>query len=359
MVQATRLPAAATARRVHIDTLRALACIALVSYHVVGANPAQGMELPADHWLAQLNQTFIDMRMPLFSFLSGCVFLSLERLMRRPAHVLQSKARRLLLPMVSVGLLFWLVRALIGQEQAPVLSLLILPYAHFWFLQATFLVMACFLLLYALLPVRSTTLAAGLLVAGACFWSFGPRPPVNLFSCIQAAYLMPFFMLGYLCAYGQILGRLRTVISPLAAFAILLLLIGTGYLLAAGHIQFAHGVERRVVSILIGLIFCSCLLLLAPRNALLAQLGGYSYTIYLFHVFFTAGMSDTLSIISQNIPAAVVWGAAVTAGLVGPILIHQILTRYDALAALFLGTRLPVRQNSAAAVAHSGAAQRA
>lgn len=348
-----------TDRAAHLETLRALACIALVSYHVTGATPRTGMELPLDHWLAQLNGTFIDMRMPLFSFLSGCVFISLERLTRSPAQMLLSKTRRLLVPMFSVGLLFWTANMMMGRAHPPVLDLLFLPYAHFWFLQATFLIMVCFLLLYAVLPGRSTVLAAALMVFGALAWLIGPRPPTNVFSVIQAAYLMPFFMLGYLCTHSRLLTRLQTVVSPMAALALLIALIGLGYALAAGYINIADQVDRRALTLIIGATFCLSLLILSPRNAVLARFGSYSYTIYLFHVFFTAGSFEVLGALMPHSPDVLVWIVGIGAGILGPIALHQALMRQTLLSALFLGLKLTGLPHRQPAVAHSSAAQRA
>ncbi|MFK7942825.1 MAG: acyltransferase family protein [Paracoccaceae bacterium] len=360
MTQHASSPVHRSARAAHLDTLRALACIALVSYHVVGHTSRTGMELNADHWLVLFNDTFVDMRMPLFSFLSGCVFLSLEQLTRSPGQLLLSKARRLLVPMLSVGLLFWSANMLIGQQQPHVLSLFVLPYAHFWFLQATFLIMVCFLLLYAILPVRSTTLALGLLGVGMLVWVAGLHPPVNVFSVIQAAYLMPFFMLGYLCAHSTLLPRLRAVLSPLTAITVLLILVGFGHALATSHMEMASLVDRRAVTIGIGMLFCVSLLVIAPRHPALAQLGGYSYTIYLFHVFFTAGSFEILGQIAPATPDAAVWVVGLVLGLAGPIILHRVLMQNDLLAALFLGLKLNPRSiQRTPAVAQTGAEQRA
>lgn len=356
---ASSSPTNSSPRAEHLDTLRAIACLALVSYHVVGNTPHKGMELSVEHWLVQFNGTFIDMRMPLFSFLSGCVFLSLERLTRSPAQLLLSKMRRLLVPMLSVGVLFWAANMMMGQGQPPVLSLLVLPYAHFWFLQATFVIMICFLLLYAVLPMRSTTLAIVLMGLGALAWVAGPRPPVNVFSIVQAAYLLPFFMLGYLCAHSTLLPRLRAVLTPTTALAVLVILIGFGHALANGDMHFSSPLDRRTATIVIGMLFCVSLLVLAPRHPALARIGGYSYTIYLFHVFFTAGSFKLLSKLTPAAPEALVWSAGLAVGLVGPIVVHHVLMRSDLLAALFLGLRLNKAAPRLPAVARNGAAQRA
>ena len=346
-----------SARDPSIDTLRALACIALVSYHVVGYTSASGMELPADHWLVVLNATFGDMRMPLFSFLSGYVFVSLEALTRPLGQLLLSKMRRLLLPLFSVGVLFWLANTGMGRAQPPLTSLLYLPYAHFWFLQATFVILASFLLLRAIWPGHSTTLACALMVFTALIWVTGPRASVNIFSINLTAYLMPFFMLGYLCAHGQVLRVLRAHVSRTLAAVMILLLLGVGTGLAAGWIGPPGPAARHALTLLIGAVYCLSLLVLAPRHEGLARIGSYSYTIYLFHVFFTAGSFESLRLLVPNLPEALVWLLGLAAGLAGPILLHHAVMRSAVLPTLLLG--LNTRRGITRPVAPSGRAPNA
>lgn len=350
-------------RSASLETLRALACIALVSYHVVGGSSTAGMEVPSEHWLAQINGTFIDMRMPLFSFLSGCVFISLERLTRSPGHVALSKARRLLVPLLSVGLLFWAVGTVMGQAQPPLISLLYMPYAHFWFLQATFIIMTAFVLLHALLPGHSVTLATGLIGVAVLVWVLGLRATPNLFSINQVAYLMPFFMLGYLCAHSRLMVRLKASIPPRLAILTILMLIGSGYALMSGLVPTMSETSRLALGLIIGIVFCLSLSIIAPSHPALVRLGGYSYTIYLFHVFFTAGSFKVLKALAPSLPDALVWITGLTAGLFGPIVLHHILLRSRVLATLFLGLSLRARAGShvpsAPPVAHISAAQRA
>lgn len=340
-----------------IDTLRAIACLALVSYHVVGGSSASGMELPPDHWLVILNGTFVDMRMPLFSFLSGCVFVSLEHHTRNPGQMVRSKMRRLLLPMLSVGTLFWIAGTLMGQAQPPWVTLLYMPYSHFWFLQATFLIMAIFLLLHAVWPGHSTRLAAVLMGIAALIWVSEQRATPNLFSINQAAYLMPFFMLGYLCAHGTLLNRLKSHVSKTFAALILLALIMLGFVLMLGNVNSPDAAGHPLMTLLIGMPFCLSMLILAPRHRGLARLGGYSYSIYLFHIFFTAGSFETLRALAPNTPDILVWGLGLAAGLLGPIAVHHALMRHWVLARVFLG--LKARPRTRAGVAHPALAQRA
>lgn len=350
-------------RNISIDTLRGLACIALVSFHVVGYAPDKGMELPADHWLVVMNTSLVDMRMPLFSFLSGVVFIALEQASRPVGQMLVSKLRRLFVPLLSVGGLFWLAQGIMGQDQQPLLSIPFMPFAHFWFLQATLLVMGSFLILNALRPGHSAALACAMMCGGAVWWLVGPRPPVNLFSFGQALYLMPFFMLGYLCSYARRCGAWR----PLSGGVTLLVLVslgGLGFLLAS-HLLEPAPLLRRVLTLGIGAGFCLTLLALAPRNPFLARIGHFSYAIFLFHVFFTAGTLKLLGQVWPLAPDAALWVFGCVIGLSGPILIQHVLTQNTYLAGIFLGTRIkPVTPRKSGAridlpVAHSREAQRA
>jgi fucose 4-O-acetylase-like acetyltransferase len=127
--------------RAEIDTLRAIVCLVLVLHHMVGISPEYGMELPLDHPISLLSHSAADMRMPVFSFIAGMVFARATGLWPDARTTIRKKARRQLLPMVSVGTLFWVARHVTGGEQPPLLLTYVTSYAHFWFLQATFLIM--------------------------------------------------------------------------------------------------------------------------------------------------------------------------------------------------------------------------
>ena len=201
-VQSPRSTRADT-RRTDIDTLRAFACLALVSFHVVGDTPAAGLELPSEHWLQRLNATFVDIRMPLFSFLSGYVFVVLAPKGALGAWTLRrmaAKVRRLLLPLIVVGTLFWLVRSQMGGAQQSLWTIYVLPYAHFWYLQATILIMASFLGLIWAMGGQSRNAAWALFVGGLVLWLVVPRFDLNLFSYADALRLSFFFAAGFLAA---------------------------------------------------------------------------------------------------------------------------------------------------------------
>ncbi|MEX5730252.1 fucose 4-O-acetylase-like acetyltransferase [Rhodovulum iodosum] len=323
-------------RRDDIDTIRAIACIALVFYHVVGSGPAKGLEVPAEHWLHTINDSFSNVRMPLFSFLSGFVFVPAAPAVADMRKRILSKARRLLVPMVCVGSLFWLIRAAAGIEQGPFLRIFFQPYAHFWFLQATFLIMTVFTLGVWLGGGRVRAAAWVLLGGGAVWWWGLPLVPGNWFSINNALFLMAFFMAGHLLARGDG-GRgagARMLGAAAVAAAVLL-----GAALALGVVE-TGGELRRGLALGIGMMSCLGLYFLRPRQALLARLGRQSYAIYLFHVFFTAGTVSALKAIWPDIDPVAALLPVFCAGLFGPILAQKALqeTRYGGF--LFLGLRL-------------------
>lgn len=348
-------PAAAAARRDDVDTIRAIACIALVSFHAVGSSPAAGLELGPDHWMSVLNASLIHLRMPLFSFVSGYVF---ARMIRDapgswagprggpPWRRIVSKMRRLLLPMACVGALFWMARAGTGQAQMPLPAILVLPFAHFWFLQATFLIMAAFLLATWASGGRGTPVAAAMMAAGVAAWLAAPMPSVNVFSVIQAFYLLPFFMAGHLLARSGITGpdalagartRSRAGVRAAAVLAVAAS-VATGTALATGALVPPPGLER-AVPLVLGLVFCCAIFLARPQSALLARLGRQSYAIYLFHVFFTAAAREAILRMAPGTDPALIWPLSLAAGLAGPVIVQAAALRVPLAALLLLGVR--------------------
>lgn len=318
---------------VAIDTMRAIACLALVSFHVVGNTPHTGMDVPTDHWLSVLNRSLVDMRMPLFSFLSGVVFVSLGQTSRGPLAVIGPKVRRLLVPMLSVGALFWCARDLMGQEQQPLVAIAVMPFAHFWFLQATFVIMSVFVLLAWASGGRDMAVAGVLMAVGGVAWTSGMVPGSNVFSIIQALYLMPFFMCGYLCrriGLPRVDGRLACLVL------IALVMFGAG--LATGLVDVPAG-TRRIIRIACGLLFCVTLLSLRPESRILARLGAMSYAIYLFHVFFTAGLHAGLIHLWPAMPVGLLWLACLVAGVFGPVALYRLLVANTLLSYVFLGIK--------------------
>ena len=135
-------------RKFEIDTLRGLACLMLVAYHVVGYSANSGLRLESG-FLRDLNDLLSYFRMPLFTVLSGYVY-ALRPFNSNALGFVQGKARRLLLPMLFVGTLFAITQSLVPGANDTVDNwwlLHIIPYGHYWFVESLFLI---FMLIMAL-----------------------------------------------------------------------------------------------------------------------------------------------------------------------------------------------------------------
>jgi len=340
------------AKETHVETIRGLACIGLVSFHVIGSTPTVGLELPGQDWLVRLQDCFVHMRMPLFSFISGYVFVSFASGDRSWSKLWLSKIRRLLLPLFSVGLVYWGLRLAMGYSQPGWPSVVFFPYLHFWFLQATFVLMTLSLAANWLVSAisqrkpdarRAAMVAAVLGAIGAVLYVEGTLVTVKFFSINHALYLAPFFMAGHVLAlrgkatFAELASRYR-----LCGWAGLTLAVLLGSLLAFDKIAVPSFIGGRSVGLGIGFLTALSLFVLQIRIRFLAWIGDKSYAIYLFHVLFLSALTEFWR---KAVFADIHWVylPALAAGLVGPIALQALLLRSGVLSWLFLGLRLPNR----------------
>ncbi|MEJ7930637.1 acyltransferase [Ramlibacter sp. AN1015] len=311
----------------HIQSLRGLACLLLVLFHVVGDTPDAGLRLPLDHPLQLFNQVLSYVRMPLFGCIAGYVYALRPCGAEWPVF-LRSKARRLLLPLLTVGSVFAALQAVTPgvneNSQAP-WELLVLPKAHFWFLQALFLVFAVTVVLERLGLLR-TAARALLMAALAAIVLMAAKPPA-WFSADGALYLLPYFLLGVAARHSPPLPRW------LLAAMLLALAAGTAAVLASEQ---AVWPRNSAVSIALGAGATWLLIFLPWRQRVLAALGGASYAIFLFHVFFTAASRIALERLGVE-ETAVLVAAGMLAGVAGPMLVERIVLRSATAGTLLLG----------------------
>lgn len=305
-------------RKLSIDTLRGLACILLVGYHVVGG-PTQGLRLPAEHVLPQINEGLALLRMPLFSFLSGFVY-AWRPYSGDPARFLKGKVRRLLVPLLLVGTLFALLQANMPGVNGAHYDwrlLHIVPMVNFWFLESLFIIfmLTAALEQFALLATPARWTMVWLLAA----LGYVANPMPIYFGLQGAAYLLPFFLLGLGSnRFGEQLPRGTVMLSTGA------LLAGLGLY----HVFAAQAMPERpgVAALVISAGLCVFLLRSLLELRWLAWIGVYSFAIYLFHSFFSAAARIGLSQLGvSSVPILFVTG--LLAGIAGPVLAALILRR--------------------------------
>ncbi|QIK79090.1 acyltransferase [Sphingomonas piscis] len=294
--------------------MRGIACLLLVAYHVIG-NDSSGLRLPAGSVYRTVNDALAYVRMPLFTFLSGLVYALRPLSMDSVATFLEGKAKRLLIPFVCVGLLFTVVQCMVpgANSRLPwevIPATLIWPNAHFWFLPALFLI---FMLTVALesYGLLSRPLGALAVFAASCFFFQFHNGAVGVFSWNRALYLLPFFLAGIIAK--------RFDVRWTAALLLIALL-------------------APFWQIKIGVVASAALLALTPKVRPLARIGLYSYTIYLFHVFGTAGARIVLQDVGIS-STLVMFLLGTAAGIALPIALHRALQNVPYLNRAFLGLR--------------------
>nr|WP_321457735.1 acyltransferase [uncultured Cohaesibacter sp.] len=337
-------------RDLSVETIRGLACIFLVSFHAVGGNPDQGMAVGANDWLYLLQQAFGDMRMPLFSFISGFVFLSFPMNGGSFKTLTGKKARRLLLPLASVGSFCWLVRTVMGMEHVPYYMVYFYAYNIYWYLQSTFLMMALFLLVnyFSMKHAQpkeyqsiANMNALGLGILGAVVLTFMFPGVTAILSIQKVFYLLPFFMAGYLL--GQVLHTVRQRTRPIhkvIAFVLLVNLVIWGWVLSVGGYSY-ESVARRAICIPIGILTALSLFVLAPKVRLLAWVGDKSYAIYLFHIFFTAATEMVWRKVLPTLDIHYGYPVFLAAGIMGPIILSWFILQIPLSRWLVLGLPAP------------------
>ena len=298
-----------------LDTLRGIACVLLVFYHVVGLDPASGLRLPWDSRYHAFNEQLAYVRMPLFTFLSGIVYALRPVSRGAGKQFTGGKLKRLFVPFIFVSLIYAIGQKLVPGTNsdltwAQIPLVLIWPYAHLWFLAGLLLVFA---LVGALDYFRALDrpLHMFVLFGVACVlfeWRYGSA---GVLGWNRALYLLPFFVAGVATKrFGWQWGLLY-------AFAAMLL---PGWELS------------------LGVGFGVMLLVLVPAIPLMSRLGVYSYSIYLFHVFGTASSRiawERLGVF--DIPFLLLSG--MLAGLLVPIAIHITFERLPYVSRVLLGVR--------------------
>lgn len=316
-------------RNMGIDTLRGLACVLLVAFHVIGEAPEHGLRLDWDHPYAMFSALFFHLRMPLFAMLSGFVYGY------RPIHrgqggkFLTGKARRLVLPYLFAATAFAVVNTVLGGAfavaPAEFWQVYLEPYAHFWFLHS---ILTIFLVIAALdwiWPRAPLTVAVGFLAVSAALFLTPLGDGIKLFSFFHTPYLAPFF------ALGLVINRMELAkVGPLPRRLVSTVLIGGLVSMFAVHAYIVlsdpgHELLRRdFVALGLGLCFSGALIMHRFNVAPLAWIGQYSFSIYLYHMFGALGLQMVYNYIGMP-DASLGLALGMIAGLGAPI-VFQIVT---------------------------------
>jgi peptidoglycan/LPS O-acetylase OafA/YrhL len=309
-----------------IQTLRGLACLLVVGFHVVGFDAAVGMRVASDSAWRLATNVLLHIRMPLFTFLSGFVYAYRPVVAGQELAFARKKAIRLLVPLGVVSTVFFFMQMVVPNVNSPasignLWKIYVFPYEHFWFLQA---ILLTFLLVIAVERWRlldtGGRYALGLLVAVAINLLVVISP--DIFSSNEVCFLLPFFVAGiganrFRATFLKGPVRLCVGVVFLVTMSVFLYrLLGSG-----GH-PTARGT---VLTTALSLSSVVTLLYVFPGSTLLARIGQFSFTIYLYHVFFTAGSRIMLEHAGFGAQQLLLFAVGLVAGVLGPVAVELLL----------------------------------
>jgi len=316
-------------RNLSVDTLRGLACLLLVSFHVIGSNEINGLRI-SDGWYREVNDIFVFIRMPLFTFLSGYIYANRPYASHSKQYI-RGKVNRLIIPLLVVGSIFAIIQSTVPGSNQGIdnwFLLHILPVGHYWFLEAIFLI---FILMIPLERFQLlSTKRSFLIVFFVSSLLFTSNLEIQYFSISGFIYLLPFFLIGLAVnrfgLMSYITFKHALIITAILVFALISIFNGTINVES----------KRSLLSLLIGCFSCFILLRYQLQSQILAKIGIYSYSIYLFHVFFTAGTRIVLTKVGET-NLDIIFLTSLILGTLGPIFIDFILSRNKITRLLCLG----------------------
>jgi surface polysaccharide O-acyltransferase-like enzyme len=340
-----------------IETLRGIACLLLVAFHVIGS-PQTGMHVADNSGWRMLTTLFTPVRMPLFAFISGYVFTVCTLPRRELWAALTKKFRRLGIPLISASLIYDAAYIVVGDGKAKysIFELLFYPFIHLWFLQAALLIATLTTILMMVFRVSRLAFALGLFGASLAASQLVPFVTNDVFSIAGMLYLLPFFSCGVVMrtwSREPLFEKHKSWLIRALLIGIVMTLLTLGWWRSAS-LPWAGRYD--IGNVALSCVICVALYLMRFRLSWLELIGPFSYTIYLFHPLFSSMSRKILQHSGHDFSNAVVFVAGMTAGIVLPITLHKLLSHNRAGAFVLLGVDYSKFRGRAAGAINRGAA---
>lgn len=319
-----------------IETMRGIAVVLLVSYHVIGPGKGSGLDITYPHMLRFYADFFIDLRMPFFAFIAGYLYALRPISVKSYPQFMIGKLRRLALPGGVAVLLFALVANLLGNKFAlpwsEMLHTLSYSYAHFWFLQSVLVLFVVFGLVDVLLSQRFTV---GILMLACVGYLSGFAFNTSFFSVNGTIYLLPYFLVGVV--FFRHANEIWEEAERITIVALIICVTCAFWNIRVLYDTDTFSLVRRdVQSLGFGLSMCLLAVLWCPKLTLLEKLSPYAFTIYLYHIFGTVAarmMCNAFDISQTDIRFFI----GLAGGLLLPIMMHEVVLKSQVLSVTLLG----------------------
>lgn len=326
-----------------IETLRGAVILLVVVGHVIGSASDGGMKVSDDSFLRYIYYTIIDpIQMPLFTILAGWVYALRPPVYDTIKSFINKKVLRIMLPMLTVGVCYFLVQYITPgtnskSDLLDLWKLLFFPYTLFWYLYSLFAVFIIVGLIDIFNKMNSITnwliILCVSVIALLLRDVFIPFESPNFLSYKGTLYLLPSFVLGVgLYRFKDILEQRWVSYVSLIVLTLCIIVQQLSWFKVLDY--YVH--KDDVFGLFIG--FTATILLLRTRVEAkwLIWVGSFSYSIYLFHAFGTAGGRIIPTQLHIN-ATLLIFMSSLAAGVVLPIVVDKILDRFKITRTLFLG----------------------
>lgn len=298
-------------------------------------------DLP-DYW-REMRKIVYAFHMPLFFMLSGFLYSHAKY---SYSMLIKIKVKRLLYPFISIAVIFFIIKNLSGIffylehpiKLEGVYALIITPMNSYlpllWFVHALFLIFLVYPLLRNVLSNNVVILIIFVLVN--VFW--GHNFPV----IGKALYNIPYFIVGVILRENATL-RCKIISWKWIHVCVSMVLFALVYILIDKMIDFLRNnvqIELEYFfKLMLGMSGAICVINISIliktktnigiKSALLANIGYYSMTIYLFHTLFISAVRVGFDqiLVDFNVNFEVIALTAVTAGVIFPFLLEKLVFR--------------------------------
>ena len=310
-------------------SIRGLLCILVVAWHVLGSDAQSGLKV-SNPDIRAIFEILAIIKMPLFAFISG-YFYAMQAISVNFNQFVWVKFRQLMIPMLVVGTLFALLKQLTpGVNEVGInwQLLHIVPVKQYWFIETLFFIFLMVGFLDSKKILLNYAYTGVCLIILILFNIFAPSFKLDIFSINGILLLFPHFMFGIICY------RFNFLIHKTIFFIVLVLAAFDYWCLHSVGVTSAYSLNFIYLVFIFAL--SSLLLQSGINNKLLNKISEYSFSIYIFHVFFTA--ATRIILLKLGIDNLIVlFLISCIVGILGSILIDIIASRYKLSRTLLLG----------------------
>lgn len=308
-----------------IETLRGIAIVLVVVMHAVES------AAPAPYFYAIFSISYITI--PLFTAISGYIYAMRPIKRGSERKFFTTKARRILLPLLSVGSLEYIAAAMVSEQQlSDIWRIFFFGFGQFWYLESLFLVFIVLgiLELLSLLDTFYKLLLCTVISAtvSTLFPVFDGEPLNGLF------YILPYFLMG------TSLQRFSSEWKR-PGFSIVALLITVGgtciqHLAYAG--VFNVSVEtNRPLGVITALASLYVVFYWRRSVSAFNFLGKYSFAIYLFHPLGISAANKLVDAVWNTDTYLVEFVVKLLVGVAVGVVAEKGISRISILRKVFLG----------------------